>query len=87
VASSDLLINDLCDLIKSNKIECSFPQLTDEAVRKSTRGLEKYPIYEDAIRYVLQRQKLINNCLHVENCIQQTHQDKDNEPDDTPEPG
>lgn len=85
-AFADRLITDLCDLINSRKIDCSLPQLTEELLRKATEGLKSYPIYEDAIRFVLQRQKLLNNCLNIENCVQQMHQAEDEEHEDTPDP-
>ena len=84
-ASADRLITDFCALIKIRKIDCSLPQLTEETLRKATEGLERYPEYEDAIRFILHRQRLISNCLSVDNCVQQTYPEETEEPDDTPE--
>ena len=62
-AHEDYLISDLCNLMRSEKIECPLPQLTETELRKATQGLEFYPFYEDAIRFVLERQQLIFDLL------------------------
>ena len=58
-AVADPFIRDLCNLLDERNINLVMPRLTQAELENATQRSNTSPMYNDAIRYVMQRQQLI----------------------------
>ena len=77
-AVADPFIRDLCNLLDERNINLVMPRLTQAELENATQRSNTSPMYNDAIRYVMQRQQLICEIM-PRICICSI----DNEPDPT----
>ena len=77
-AVADPFIRDLCNLLDERNINLVMPRLKQAELENATQRSNTSPMYNDAIRYVMQRQQLICEIM-PRICICSI----DNEPDPT----